>query len=64
MIFLMQMNMSLYDFFGKAIYDQQVKTKTKQNIVEIINAKDFFDLLQEQGVRKKNNEQENLKKFL
>ena len=41
-----------------------MKTKTKQKVVEIINAKDFFDMLQKRGVRKKNGEHENLMKFL
>lgn len=42
---LIELNVSLYDFFEGAIYEQLVKTKTKQNKVEIIDAKDFFDLL-------------------
>ena len=41
-----------------------VKTKTKQNVVEIVNSQDFFDMLQARGIRKKNNEHDNLKKFL
>ncbi len=46
MLALMELNVSLYDFFEGAIYEQQVKTKTKQNVVEIIASKDFFELLQ------------------
>lgn len=64
MLALMELNVSLYDFFEGCIYEQLVKTKTKQNVVEIINSKDFFDLLQRRGVRKNNNEHENLKKAL
>ena len=64
MLALMELNVSLYDFFEGSIYEQLVKTKTKQNVVEIINSKDFFDLLQRRGVRKKSNEHENLKKCL
>jgi hypothetical protein len=45
MLALMELNKSLYDFFDGAIYEQLVKTKTKQNLVEIIAAKDFFELL-------------------
>jgi len=45
MLALMELNVSLYDFFDGAIYEQLVKTKTKQNVVEIIAAKDFFELL-------------------
>lgn len=64
MLALMELNVSLYDFFEGTIYEQLVKTKTKQNIVEIINSKDFFEMLQKRGVRKNGNEHENLKKFL
>ena len=45
MLALMELNVSLYDFFEGSIYEQLVKTKTKQNVVEIINVKDFFDML-------------------
>jgi hypothetical protein len=41
----MELNVSLYDFFEGIIYEQLVKTKTKQNVVEIINSKDFFEML-------------------
>ena len=60
MLALMELNVSLYDFFEGSIYEQLVKTKTKQNTVEIIAAKDFFELLQKQGVRKSANPHENL----
>lgn len=42
MLALMELNISLYDFFDECIYEQLVKTKTKQNVVEIINASEFF----------------------
>jgi hypothetical protein len=64
MLALMELNVSLYDFFDGAIYEQLVKTKTKQNTVEIIAAKDFFELLQRRGVRKNPTAHENLQKFL
>jgi hypothetical protein len=64
MLALMELNVSLYDFFEGAIYEQLVKTKTKQNTVEIMTAKDFFELLQKQGVRKKAQAHDNLQKFL
>jgi hypothetical protein len=41
-----------------------VKTKTKQNTVEIIEAKHFFELLHKRGVRKSEKTHENLQKFL
>lgn len=61
---LMELNATLDEFFDGVIYEQLVKTKTKSNTVEIINSKDFFDILQQRGVRKSNKEHENLKKFL
>ncbi len=45
MLALMQLNVTLYDFFDGVIYEQLVKTKTKQNTIEIINTKDFYDML-------------------
>lgn len=64
MLALMELNVSLYDFFDGVVYEQLVKTKTKQNSIEIMNAKDFFDYLNKRGVRKSNQEHENLSKFL
>lgn len=52
MIALMELNVSIYDFFEGLIYEQAVKTKTKQNKVEIMNVADFFSHLQKTGVRK------------
>lgn len=37
--------MSLFTLYEGKIYDQLVKTKTKESIVEIIQAKDFFDII-------------------
>jgi hypothetical protein len=45
MLALMELELSLYDFFEGAVYEQLVKTKTKQNVVEIINSKDFYEFL-------------------
>lgn len=65
MLALMELNVSLYDFFEGAVYEQLVKSKTKkQNNVEIINAKDFYSLLHQRGVRKSDNSHDNLTKFL
>jgi hypothetical protein len=64
MLALMELNVSLYQFFEGKIYEQAVKTKKKENKVEIINSKDFFDFLQKRGVRKSNNVHDNLNKFL
>jgi len=64
MLALMELNVSLYDFFDGAVYDQPVKTKTKQNSVEIINENNFYLILKERGVRKKDTPHDNLSKFL
>jgi len=64
MIALMELNVSLYDFFDGFIYEQAVKTKTKQNTVEILNASDFYSQLEKSGVRKSSKEHDNLTKFL
>ena len=64
MLALMELNVSLYDFFDGSIYEQLVKTKTKQNVVEIIAAKDFFELLMRRGVRKSDKGHDNLQHFL
>ncbi len=64
MLALMELNVSLYDFFEGAIYEQLVKTKTKQNVVEIINGTDFFAYLQKRGVRKKDTVHDNLSRFV
>jgi hypothetical protein len=60
MLALMELNVTLYDFFDGAIYEQLVKTKTKQNTIEIIEAVHFFELLQKRGVRKSEKPHENL----
>ena len=64
MLALMELNVSLYDFFSEVIYEQLVKSKKKQNNVEIINTKDFYSILQQRGVRKSDKDHENLTKFL
>jgi len=42
MLALMELNVSLYDLFEGAIFEQQVKTKTKQKVLELIKSPDFF----------------------
>ena len=51
MLALMELNITIYDFFEGSIYEQQVKTKTKKNKVEIIDSKDFFQYLQKVSPR-------------
>lgn len=43
--YLLRNNMSLFTLYDGKIYDQLVKTKTKESVVEIINANDFFGIL-------------------
>jgi hypothetical protein len=52
MLALMELNMSIHDFFEGVIFEQLVKTKQQQENssknarkVEIIEAKDFFTYL-------------------
>lgn len=64
MLAMMELNMSLYEFFEGCIYEQMVKSKTKEDVIEIIKAEQFFNRLQDRGVRKKNTTHPNLQKFL
>lgn len=52
------------EFFGPAIYKQLVKTKKKENHVDIMQTKDFYLRLKLAGVRKTIKEVDNLNKFL
>ncbi len=62
--YLIKTKMPLYDLFAEAIYQQVVKTKSKQKTVELINSSDFFGILCKIGIKMEENEHENLKKFL
>ena len=64
MLALMELNVSLYDLFEGAIFEQQVKTKTKQKVLELIKSPDFFQILEARGIRETKKEHENLKQFL
>lgn len=64
MLALMELDIPLYDFFEGAIYEQPVKTKKQQKSVEIINENNFYSLLKERGVRKKDTPHANLSHFL
>lgn len=43
--YLLRNNMSLFTLYDGKIYDQLVKTKTKESVVEIITSDDFFNIL-------------------
>lgn len=52
------------EFFGPAIYKQLVKTKTRENNVDILQTKDFYLRIKIAGLRKTVKEVDNLNKFL
>jgi hypothetical protein len=52
------------EFFGPAIYKQLVKTKKRENNVDILQTKDFYLRLKIAGIRKTVKEVDNLNKFL
>jgi hypothetical protein len=64
MLYLLENNMTTADFFQSVVYQQNVKSKTKQQTLDILKSADFFRLLAERGIRKKDNEHLNLKQFL
>ena len=45
MLYLLEQNMSTAEFFADVIYQQNVKSKTKQQTLDIMNAEDFFRVL-------------------
>jgi len=53
MLFLLENNMTAADFFEPVLYEQNVKSKSKQQTLHIMKSEDFFTLLQERGIRKK-----------
>jgi hypothetical protein len=53
MLFLLENNMTTVQFFEPAIYQQNVKAKNKQITLDVIKTDDFFTLLKERGIRKK-----------
>ena len=62
--FLLERYLHPREFFGPAIYKQLVKTKKRENNVEILQAKDFYLRLKIAGVRKTVKEVDNLNQFL
>ncbi len=61
---LMEQRLSLYEFFKGAIYQQMVKTKSKQKQVDLINADDFFEILSSKQLKKSSKQHMNLMQFL
>ena len=64
MLFLLENNMTTAEFFTPVVYQQNIKYKSKTQTLDILKAEDFFRLLQERGIRKKDSEHQNLKEFL
>ena len=64
MLHLMQQEMTTQEFFNEVVFEQNVKTKTKQFTLLFIKSEDFFRVLQEAGIRSKNTEHPNLREFL
>ncbi len=62
--FLLLRYMHPREFFGPAIYKQLVKTKKKENYVDILQSKDFYLRLKLAGIRKSIKENESLNQFL
>ena len=62
--FLLERYMHPREFFGPAIYKQTVKTKTKENYVDIMQTKDFYLRLKLAGVRKTIKENETINNIL
>ncbi len=64
--YLKQNQMNLSQFLGSVKYQQQVKTKTKQSIVEIATSEELFELIYSQNVVPKleNGVEERLRSFL
>jgi len=46
--YLLESDTSVYEFFNGTIYNQIVRTKNKQNTVEIISSSDFFKRINEE----------------
>ena len=64
MVHILQSDMTTQDFFEEVVFEQQVKTKTKQFTMEFLKSEDFFRVLNEKGIRKKATVHENLREFL
>ena len=64
MLYLLENNMTTADFFESVTYQQNVKSKTKQQTLDIMKSNDFFRLMYERGIRKKDTEHDNLRDFL
>lgn len=62
--YLMENEMTVYDFFKGVIYNQQVKSKSTTKEFELIASKDFFKKMFHSGLKKKPDEHNNLMKFL
>ena len=56
MLYLIENNTTTAEFFKTVVYQQNVKSKTKMQTLDLMQAKDFFRLLKESQIRKKDTE--------
>ena len=61
MVHLLQSDQTTQEFFEEVVFEQNVKTKTKQFSMTFLKSEDFFRVLQEKGIRGKNKIHENLR---
>ena len=64
MLYLLNQEMTTQEFFEEVIFEQNVKTKTKQYTMIFLKSEDFFRVLKEKGIRSKDKEHANLREFL
>ena len=64
MLFLLENEMTTADFFAPVLRQQTVTIDGVPQPVDIVAAGDFFTLMQERGIRKKQAEHANLRQFL
>lgn len=62
--YLLKSNTPLYDLFGDKIKRESITVKSKERKVELIESKDFFEVLGSIGIQLEDDENEELKKAL
>lgn len=66
MFMLLEADLTVEELFKEVIYTQTVKTKVKQQRIDLMNVEDFFRVLREQGIMREDGPKthENLQEFL
>eukprot|EP00826_Nyctotherus_ovalis_P032362 TRINITY_DN26084_c0_g1_i1.p1 TRINITY_DN26084_c0_g1~~TRINITY_DN26084_c0_g1_i1.p1 ORF type:complete len:168 (+),score=64.61 TRINITY_DN26084_c0_g1_i1:205-708(+) len=62
--YLLKSNTPLYDLFGEKIKRESITIKSKERKVELIESKDFFEVLGSIGIQLEDDENEDLKRAL